>query len=98
MCTGPGPGAGTPVIRWIGRRPGRCWPGAAPSTGSGRASCWPSTSPPPTLVLTATVEQAGFVVELRPDAAARTFVFGEFGRLVRAAALGSLPPAAADPD
>ncbi|WP_433215846.1 phosphotyrosine protein phosphatase [Dactylosporangium sp. CS-047395] len=35
------------------------------------------------LVLTATIEQVDFVVALRPDAAARTFVFGEFGRLIR---------------
>jgi protein-tyrosine phosphatase len=35
------------------------------------------------LVLTATVEQVEFVVALRPDAQARTFVFGEFGRLIR---------------
>ncbi|WP_432986373.1 phosphotyrosine protein phosphatase [Dactylosporangium sp. CA-233914] len=35
------------------------------------------------LVLTATIEQVEFVVALRPDAAARTFVFGEFGRLIR---------------
>jgi len=38
------------------------------------------------LVLTATIEQVEFVLELRPDAAARTFVFGEFGRLIRAVA------------
>jgi protein-tyrosine phosphatase len=50
------------------------------------------------LVLTATAEQVDFVVGLRPDAAARTFVFGEFGRLLRAASLDSLPPVAADPD
>jgi protein-tyrosine phosphatase len=35
------------------------------------------------LVLTATVEQVDFVTELVPDATARTFVFGEFGRLIR---------------
>ncbi|MFI5907008.1 phosphotyrosine protein phosphatase [Dactylosporangium sp. NPDC051541] len=35
------------------------------------------------LILTATIEQVEYVVELRPDAAARTFVFGEFGRLIR---------------
>ncbi|WP_426510469.1 phosphotyrosine protein phosphatase [Dactylosporangium sp. McL0621] len=39
------------------------------------------------LVLTATIEQVEFVAELRPDAAARTFVFGEFGRLIRGVAL-----------
>ncbi|MFG2036618.1 phosphotyrosine protein phosphatase [Dactylosporangium sp. NPDC048998] len=35
------------------------------------------------LILTATIEQVDFVTELRPDAAPRTFVFGEFGRLIR---------------
>jgi protein-tyrosine phosphatase len=35
------------------------------------------------LVLTATIEQVDFVVALCPDAAPRTFVFGEFGRLIR---------------
>jgi protein-tyrosine phosphatase len=41
------------------------------------------------LVLTATAEQQEFVLGLRADAAARTFVLGEFGRL-----LGRLDPAA----
>jgi len=50
------------------------------------------------LILTATAEQVDFVVGLRPGAGPRTFVLGEFGRLLRAAALDSLPPAAADPD
>ncbi|WP_327006021.1 phosphotyrosine protein phosphatase [Dactylosporangium sp. NBC_01737] len=40
------------------------------------------------LVLTATAEQVDFVVSLRPDAAPRTFVWGQFARL--------LPGAAAD--
>jgi protein-tyrosine phosphatase len=40
------------------------------------------------LVLTATAEQVDFVVSLRPDAAPRTFVWGQFARL--------LPSAAAD--
>ncbi|MEV6926185.1 phosphotyrosine protein phosphatase [Dactylosporangium sp. NPDC051485] len=35
------------------------------------------------LILTATIEQVEFVVGLCPDAAPRTFVFGEFGRLIR---------------
>jgi protein-tyrosine phosphatase len=35
------------------------------------------------LILTATVEQVEFVTALRPDAGPRTFVFGEFGRLIR---------------
>ncbi|NUT31693.1 MAG: phosphotyrosine protein phosphatase [Hamadaea sp.] len=43
------------------------------------------------LILTATADQAEYVTALRPDAAARTFVLGEFGRLLRAADLGSLP-------
>ncbi len=35
------------------------------------------------LILTATAEHAAYVASLRPDAAARTFVLGEFGRLLR---------------
>jgi protein-tyrosine phosphatase len=50
------------------------------------------------LVLTATGEQREFVQEMRPDAAARTFVLGEFGRLLRAVDLAALPPAAPSPD
>ena len=34
------------------------------------------------LVLTATADQQEYVVALRPDAASRTFVLGEFGRLL----------------
>jgi protein-tyrosine phosphatase len=34
------------------------------------------------LILTATEEQVEFIRELRPDAAERTFVIGEFGRLL----------------
>ena len=34
------------------------------------------------LILTATADQYDYVVALRPDAAARTFVLGEFGRLL----------------
>src|SRR5439155_6754683 len=37
------------------------------------------------LVLTATAEQVDYVLGLRPDAAGRTFVIGEFGRLPGAA-------------
>jgi protein-tyrosine phosphatase len=44
------------------------------------------------LVLTATAEQADFVRDLRPDAADRTFVIGEFGRLLEAV------PVPVDPD
>ena len=36
------------------------------------------------LVLTATADQQDYVVALRPDAAGRTFVLGEFGRLLAA--------------
>jgi len=50
------------------------------------------------LILTATAEQVDYVVGLRPDAAARTFVFGEFGRLLSAVDPAALPPAAAEPD
>jgi protein-tyrosine phosphatase len=46
------------------------------------------------LILTATIEQVDFVVDLCPDAAARTFVFGEFGRLIRDL---ELPSALTDP-
>jgi protein-tyrosine phosphatase len=50
------------------------------------------------LVLTATGEQLEFVVSLRPDAADRTFVLGEFGRLLPTVDPAALPPAGADPD
>ncbi|MBA3489974.1 MAG: phosphotyrosine protein phosphatase [Longispora sp.] len=43
------------------------------------------------LVLTATVDQYDRVLELRPDAAGRTFVLGEWGRLQLSHA-GPLPP------
>jgi protein-tyrosine phosphatase len=46
------------------------------------------------LILTATIEQVDYVVELCPDAGARTFVFGEFGRLIRNL---DLPPSLTDP-
>ncbi|MDG6106084.1 phosphotyrosine protein phosphatase [Dactylosporangium aurantiacum] len=49
------------------------------------------------LVLTATAEQVDFVVSLRPDAAARTFVWGQFARLLRTVTAG-LPPAGRDAD
>jgi low molecular weight protein-tyrosine phosphatase len=49
------------------------------------------------LVLTATAEQVDYVVELRPDAAARTFVIGQFGRLLAKIDLAALPPAAPSP-
>ena len=50
------------------------------------------------LVLTATAEQARFAVDLRPDAAGRTFVLGEFGRLLPSVDQGGLPGYAPDPE
>jgi low molecular weight protein-tyrosine phosphatase len=43
------------------------------------------------LILTATAEQVEFVLSMRPDAASRTFVLGEFGRLLRSIDLAELP-------
>ncbi len=43
------------------------------------------------LVLTATADQQEYVTALRPDAAARTFVLGEFGRLLAALDPAGLP-------
>lgn len=45
------------------------------------------------LVLTATADQQEYVVALRPDAAGRTFVLGEFGRFLAGVDLSALPPA-----
>lgn len=50
------------------------------------------------LVLTATADQQDYVVALRPDAAARTFVLGEFGRLLGAVDAAGLPAVEASPD
>jgi protein-tyrosine phosphatase len=50
------------------------------------------------LILTATADQAEYVVALRPDAAARTFVLGEFGRLLTSVDVSVLPPAAPTPE
>jgi len=50
------------------------------------------------LILTATIEQVDYVVALRPDAADRTFVLGEFGRLLHTVDLSTLPPASRQPD
>ncbi|MGR6321808.1 phosphotyrosine protein phosphatase [Micromonospora soli] len=50
------------------------------------------------LILTATADQQEYVLALRPDAAARTFVLGEFGRLLGAVQTAGLPPAEATPD
>jgi protein-tyrosine phosphatase len=44
------------------------------------------------LVLCATAEQVYDVLQLRPDCAGRTFVLGEFGRLLTRLDLGVLPP------
>ena len=48
------------------------------------------------LILTATAEQVEFVLGLRPDAAGRTFVIGEFGRLLHRVDASALP-VGADP-
>ncbi|SCG33795.1 phosphotyrosine protein phosphatase [Micromonospora halophytica] len=50
------------------------------------------------LVLTATADQQEYVVALRPDAASRTFVLGEFGRLLGLVDVVALPPAQSTPD
>jgi protein-tyrosine phosphatase len=50
------------------------------------------------LILTATADQYDYVVALRPEAAARTFVLGEFGRLIGSVDVSELPPAGADAD
>jgi protein-tyrosine phosphatase len=50
------------------------------------------------LILTATADQVEYVVALRPDAAGRTFVLGEFGRLLSELDLAALPTADATPD
>jgi protein-tyrosine phosphatase len=50
------------------------------------------------LVLTATADQTDYVLALRPDAASRTFVLGEFGRLLRSVDAAELPPAEPKPD
>jgi protein-tyrosine phosphatase len=50
------------------------------------------------LVLTATADQLDFVVALRPEAAERTFVLGEFGRLLAGVDAAALPPPTLEPD
>ncbi|GAA3768516.1 phosphotyrosine protein phosphatase [Micromonospora maritima] len=50
------------------------------------------------LVLTATADQQEYVVALRPDAAGRTFVLGEFGRLLGSLDRSALPSAEPTPD
>ncbi|MDG4795872.1 phosphotyrosine protein phosphatase [Micromonospora sp. WMMD1082] len=49
------------------------------------------------LILTATADQQEYVVALRPDAASRTFVLGEFGRLLAVLDPAVLPAAEATP-
>jgi protein-tyrosine phosphatase len=49
------------------------------------------------LILCATAEQRDHVVSMRPEAAARAFVLGEFGRLLRGVDPVALPPAALTP-
>ncbi len=43
------------------------------------------------LILTATADQYDYVTALRPDAAERTFVLGEFGRLLKGVDSATLP-------
>jgi protein-tyrosine phosphatase len=50
------------------------------------------------LVLTATAEQVDYVLGLRPDAADRTFVLGELGRLLPQISRPDLPPSGRDAD
>jgi protein-tyrosine phosphatase len=50
------------------------------------------------LILTATADQYDYVVALRPDAASRTFVLGEFGRLLAGIDAAALPPAEPKPE
>jgi protein-tyrosine phosphatase len=50
------------------------------------------------LILTATAEQLHYVLALRPDAGGRSFVLGEFGRLLEAVQRDKLPSFTADPD
>lgn len=50
------------------------------------------------LVLTATGEQQEYVLGLRPDAAGRTFVLGQFGRLLAKVDSAALPAAELTPE
>lgn len=50
------------------------------------------------LVLVATADQQLYVTALRPDAAPRTFVLGEFGRLLARVDRATLPPAEPTPE
>jgi low molecular weight protein-tyrosine phosphatase len=50
------------------------------------------------LILTATGEQQEYVLALRPEAVERTYVLGEFGRLLLSVDVGQLPPTGPHPD
>jgi protein-tyrosine phosphatase len=50
------------------------------------------------LILTATADQQEYVLALCPEAVDRTYVLGEFGRLLRSVDTGRLPPAGPHPD
>jgi protein-tyrosine phosphatase len=50
------------------------------------------------LILTATADQYDYVLALRPEAASRTFVLGEFGRLLAGIDAAGLPAAEQKPD
>jgi protein-tyrosine phosphatase len=50
------------------------------------------------LILTATADQSDYVHALVPGAAARTFVLGHLGRLLRDLELKSLPPVGTEPE
>jgi protein-tyrosine phosphatase len=50
------------------------------------------------LILTATADQYDYVVALRPGAAGRTFVLGEFARLLAAVDANALPPGGEKPE
>jgi protein-tyrosine phosphatase len=50
------------------------------------------------LILCATAEQVADVLRISPDAAPKTFVLGEFGRLLSRVDMSVLPPADGTPD
>jgi protein-tyrosine phosphatase len=50
------------------------------------------------LILTATSDQTDYVLALRPEAGERTFVLGEFGRLLGQVDAAALPAAEPEPD
>ena len=69
---------------------------AATRPGSGPQGLAPSMIDASDLVLCATARAGVVVLHLRPDAAARTFVLGEFGRLLTDVTLPALDEAAGD--